>query len=105
MKIMCWMDCREALKVAVTDAAELIFRVQLPVPEQAPLQPAKTEPSLLGVADKLTLVPSVKLEVQELLQSIPAGLLCTLPLPEPAIETVNSELPGCGLPVGGGGLV
>jgi hypothetical protein len=99
------MDCREALKVAVTDAAELIFRVQLPVPEQAPLQPANTEPSLLGVADKLTLVPSVKLEVQELLQSIPDGLLCTLPLPEPAIETVNSELPGCGLPFGGGGLV
>src|SRR5690348_15832516 len=34
LQMMCLMDCREALKVAVTDAAELIFRVQLPVPEQ-----------------------------------------------------------------------
>lgn len=99
------MDCREALKVAVTEAAEFMFRVQLPVPEQAPLQPANTEPSLLGVADKLTLVPLLKLEVHELVQSMPAGLLCTLPLPEPEKETVSSELPGCGLLVGGGGGV
>jgi len=82
-----------------------MFTVQLPVPEQPPLQPANTEPSLLGVADKLTLVPLVKLELHELLQSIPAGLLCTLPLPEPDIANVNSELPGCGLLFGGGGLV
>ena len=102
---MCLTDCREALKLAVTEAAELRFRLQLPVPEQAPLQPVNTEPSLLlGVADKLTLVPLVKLELHELLQSIPAGLLCTVPLPEPEIETVRSELPGCEL-LGGGGPV
>jgi hypothetical protein len=105
MKMMCLIDCREALKVAVTEAAELMFRVQLPVPEQAPLQPANTEPSsLLGVADKLTLVPLLKLELHELLQSTPAGLLCTLPVPEPEIETVSSELPGCELLFGGAGL-
>lgn len=99
------MDCREALKVAVAEVAELMFRAQLPVPEQAPLQPANTEPlSLLGVADKLTLVPLLKLEVHELLQSIPAGLLCTLPVPEPEKETVSSELPGGGLLLGGPGL-
>jgi hypothetical protein len=75
------------------------------VPEQAPLQPANTEPSsLLGVADKLTLVPLLKLELHELLQSTPAGLLCTLPVPEPEIETVSSELPGCELLFGGAGL-
>ena len=103
--MMCLIDCREALKVAVTEAAEFMFRVQLPVPEQAPLQPENTEPSLLGVADKLTLVPLLKLALHELVQSMPAGLLWTLPLPEPEIETVNSELPGCGLLFGGGGLV
>lgn len=101
--MMCLMDCREALKVAVAEVAELMFRAQLPVPEQAPLQPANTEPlSLLGVADKLTLVPLLKLEVHELLQSIPAGLLCTLPVPEPEKETVSSELPGCELLLEGG---
>ena len=105
MKMMCLIDCREALKVAVTEAAEFRLRVQLPVPEQAPLQPANNEPSSLpGVAVKLTLVPLVKLELHELLQSIPAGLLCTLPLPEPEIEIVSSELPGCELLFGGAAL-
>ena len=44
------------LKVAVTDWATSIITVQVPVPEQAPLQPAKTE-SADGIALRVTKVP------------------------------------------------
>ncbi len=44
------------LKVAVTDWAAFIVTVQVPVPEQAPLQPGKTE-SEAGVAGRVTKVP------------------------------------------------
>ncbi len=46
------------LKVAVTDWATSIVTVQEPVPEQAPLQPAKTE-STTGIAVRVTKVPLV----------------------------------------------
>jgi hypothetical protein len=52
----------------------------------APLKPEKVDPPV-AVADKVTIVPSLKLAAQVVGQSIPAGLLVTLPLPE--TETVN----------------
>jgi hypothetical protein len=47
------------LNVAVTEVAALTATPQLPVPEQAPLQPAKDEPAA-GVAVSVTAVPEVK---------------------------------------------
>jgi hypothetical protein len=44
------------LKVAVTDVAAFIVTEQVPVPEQAPLQPAKVEPPA-GAAVSVTTVP------------------------------------------------
>ena len=41
---------------AVTDLAASIVTAQLPIPEQAPLHPAKTEPGL-AVAASVTTVP------------------------------------------------
>jgi hypothetical protein len=43
-------------KVAVTERAALMLTVQLPVPEQAPDQPAKVEPAA-AAAVSVTLVP------------------------------------------------
>ena len=42
-------------KVAVTDLAEFMLRVQVPLPVQAPLQPAKVE-ELSGAAVRMTVV-------------------------------------------------
>jgi hypothetical protein len=44
------------LNVALTDSAAFMGTVQAPVPEQAPLQPVKTE-SAAGVAVRVTEVP------------------------------------------------
>jgi len=74
--------------VAVTDFAASTITVQDPVPEQAPLQPAKAEP-VAGVAVRATGVPSVKDEEHVFPQSIPAGLLLTLPLPAPLFPTLR----------------
>lgn len=52
----------------------------------SPLNPEKLYLEA-GVADNVTLVPSLKFAEQVLGQSIPAGLLVTVPLPE--TETVN----------------
>jgi hypothetical protein len=49
-----------------------------------PLQPTNTE-SAAGVAVKVTL--PLKLAEQVVPQSIPAGLLVTVPLPEPLLAT------------------
>jgi hypothetical protein len=51
-----------------------------------PLNPEKLYPEA-GVADNVTLVPSLKFAAQAVGQSIPAGLLVTVPLPE--TDTVN----------------
>jgi hypothetical protein len=45
-----------AVKLAVTLREVLMLTVQVPVPVQAPLQPAKLEP-LLATAVRVTLVP------------------------------------------------
>jgi hypothetical protein len=47
---------RIKVKVAVTDRAAFIVTVQVPVPEQAPLQPVKFVP-VAGVAVSVTRVP------------------------------------------------
>ena len=85
----------------MTDSAALIPIVQVPVPLQAefPLQPANTEPEA-GAAVSVTLVPLEKLAEQPvalpLVQSIPAGLLVTVPVPLPAVVTVSAN-PVCAL--------
>jgi hypothetical protein len=67
--------------VAVTDSAALIVTWQVPVPEHPPPdQPVNVEPAA-GVAVSVTTVPSPNRVEQLELQSIPAGLLVTVPLP------------------------
>ncbi len=56
------------------------------MPVHAPLNPEKLYPAA-GVVDNVTLVPSLKFDAQVVGQSIPAGLLVTVPLP--TTETVN----------------
>lgn len=79
------------LNVAVTLSAALIVTTQLPVPVQAPLQPAKVLP-LLGVSLKVTLAPFVKFAVQMLGHVMPAGELDTVPPPLPASVTDSAKL-------------
>lgn len=74
--------------VAVTAWLELMARTQLPVPEQAPLQPVNTEPDA-GVATRLTDVPDEYCAEQVAPQLIPAGLLVVVPVPVPAGVTVS----------------
>jgi hypothetical protein len=76
--------------------------VQAPVPVQAPLQPAKTEPGE-ALWDRVTTVPCVKLAVQVPPQPMPAGLLVTVPVPLPAFATLRGKATG-GVS-GGGALV
>src|SRR5580704_4005986 len=71
------------LKVAVTALAAVMVTLQVPIPEQAPLQPAKVDP-VAAVAVRVTTVPLLKLALQVLGQVMPAGLLLTEPAPVPA---------------------
>ena len=90
-------------KVAVTEWSALIVRVQVPVPEQSPDHPAKVLPAA-GVAVSVTAVPFAKLAEQFAPQSIPAGLLVTVPVPVPVVITVKvGGGGGGGGGVGGGG--
>jgi len=58
----------------------------VPHPEQSPPQPAKVE-SEAGVAVRVTPLPDVKVSEQSAPQSIPDGLLVTVPEPVPALVT------------------
>src|SRR6266850_7627230 len=81
-------DC---MKVAVTEAAAVIVTTQVPVPVQPPpLQPVKVEPAA-GAAVSVTIVPVVNDAEQVVPQAMPAGVLVTVPLPAPALETVSVE--------------
>ncbi|MCE7985929.1 MAG: hypothetical protein DYG89_32525 [Caldilinea sp. CFX5] len=81
-----------AVKVAVTLLAASIVTWQvLPLPAHAPLQPPKREPAV-GVAVRVTTVLGTKAALQVVPQSIPTGLLVTVPLPLPALLTVSSGL-------------
>src|SRR3990172_3684400 len=74
------------LKAAPTFFAAPMVTVQVPVPVQAPLQPAKVLP-LTGVALRITFVPLAKLAKQVAPQSMPVGLLLTKPEPAPDLAT------------------
>ena len=76
------------LKLAVTlsDCSRVPEQVMLVPAVQAPPQPVKVEP-LVAMAVRLTMVPAAKLALQVLPQLIPEGLLVTVPLPEPDLET------------------
>src|SRR5450755_2440839 len=76
------------LKVTVTDFAALIVTEQAPVPVHAPLQPVKVEPAA-ALAVSVTTVPLLKLALQVVPQLIPVGLLVTVPVPVPALVTLN----------------
>src|SRR5262245_32582430 len=71
------------LKVAVTERAAFMVTVQLPLPVQAPDQPAKRE-RVEAAAVRVTVAPSRKAWVQLLPQLIPAGLELIVPAPLPA---------------------
>src|SRR5512132_3258576 len=74
------------LNVAVTVDAALTVTAQVPVPEQAPLQPAKEEPAV-GVAVRAMAVPGVTDCEQVAPQLMPAGVLVTAPEPVPLLVT------------------
>ena len=76
--------------IAETLCAAFIVTLQLPVPPQAPPQPAKLEP-LAGVAVRLTCVPAAKLALHVVPQLIPAGALLTVPLPVSPTVSVKED--------------
>jgi len=89
-------DC---MKVAVTEVGAFIVALQVAAPVQPqPLQPVKVEPAP-GAAVSVTTVPGVKEAEHVAPQEIPAGLLVTVPLPAPALETVSVEPVDTPLPV------
>src|SRR5207249_3856476 len=78
-------------KVAVTVVAAVTVTTQESVPVHAPpLQPVKTDPAA-GAAVSATTVPLTKLAVQVTPQSIPAGVLVTVPVPVPLGVTVRAK--------------
>jgi hypothetical protein len=72
----------------MTESALLSITLQLDVPEQAPAQELNTT---FDPADALsvTFVSCGKTAVHVVGQSMPVGLLVTVPAPEPVIETVS----------------
>lgn len=83
------------LNAAVTVTAALTVTVHVPVPGHpaTPLQPANVDP-FVGVAVSVTTWPLVKLaeHVAAGGQTIPAGLLVTVPVPVPASFTAKVKL-------------
>jgi hypothetical protein len=77
-----------AVNVPVTEWSVPIVSVHVPVPEQSPDHPANVLPAA-AVAVSVTCVPGARLTEQVAPQSIPAGLLVTVPVPVPAFETVS----------------
>src|SRR5262249_15665992 len=70
--------------VAGTARAAVIANVHVLVPEQAPDQPVNFDPAS-AVAVRTTEVPMASCCKQSTPQLIPAGLLTTLPDPDPAL--------------------
>ena len=71
--------------------AALSVTVQVPVPEQPPLQPVKREPAA-GVAVSVIIVPLVYEAAHVVPHEMPAGALVTLPVPAPDLLTVRVKL-------------
>jgi hypothetical protein len=76
------------VNVAVTKASLVNVTLQVPVPVQAPDQPANVE-VVFGAAVSVTMVPLVKLALHVAPQLIPAGLLVIVPPAVPALWTVS----------------
>jgi hypothetical protein len=74
------------LNVAVTLVKAFSVTVHVPVPEHAPLQPAKLVP-MSGVAVSVTVVPLGKLQLHVAPQEMPDGELVTVPVPAPDLLT------------------
>ena len=71
-----------------------MLTVQVPVPEQPPpLQPPKVDGEV-GIAVRVTEVLYAKAYEQVAPQLMPTGRLVTVPLPAPALPTVNVWLLG-----------
>ena len=85
VKVYCGIN---SVKVAVTSRSAVMVTVHVPVPVHAPLQPSKKDPGN-GVAVRVTeaalLNPAEQIEPQ----LMPAGLLLTVPLPLPDLDTVR----------------
>ena len=77
-----------AVNVAPTVAAAFMVTLQVDVPLQAPVQPAKVELAA-GVGVSVTAVPAAKLAMHVVPQLMPAGVLVTLPVPVPEAVTVS----------------
>jgi len=73
---------------AFTVVLAVSVRVQVDVPVQAPVQPAKVDPEA-AVAVSITCVPLGKLALQVPGQLMPDGLLVTVPVPVPVVVTVS----------------
>jgi hypothetical protein len=78
-------------KRAVTVRAWSTTTVHDPLPLQAPLQPANTEPAP-AVAVSATDVPDAKLALQAVLHVSPAGALVTVPVPLPETVTPSGNV-------------
>ena len=74
------------MKVAVTAAS--VVTAHVPVPLQAPPQPAKDEP-FIAAAVSVTLVPRANDAAHVLPQLIPEGFDVTVPEPDPILVTVT----------------
>jgi len=84
--------CGCAVNVAVTLVAAVMVTVHVPVPEHPPPDhPVNVEPEA-AVAVNMTLVPEVYDSLQSEPQSMPDGLLVTVPLPVPDLVTVRVYL-------------
>src|SRR5258708_5519419 len=76
-----------AVKVAVMASAEFTVSGQVPVPVQAPLQPANVDPGS-GVAIRVSCLPCASCMLQVVPHTNPDGDDVTTPVPEPAFVTV-----------------
>jgi hypothetical protein len=81
------------LNVALTVVAALTVTAQVPVPEQAPLQPANVDPAT-EVAVRVSAVPAVTDCEQVAPQLMPAGVPVTVPEPDPFLVTESVTVAG-----------
>jgi hypothetical protein len=95
--------CTAWLNVAATEVLLVNVTLQAPAPVQGPAQAAKTE-FAVGAAVSVTAVPEAKVALQVGPQSMPVGLLLTVPVPGPLRLTLSCIEEGGGV-TGAGGVV